>query len=89
VLFDVDKDGAKVAPKSVPPEDQQEPNESRRLWSRLTQAIGAKDMDAATEAKTAVEERERELRKKREESGETFTPRFFEQRAGRWEPKIK
>lgn len=88
VLFDVAKDGAKLAPKFVPPEDVQEPNESRRLWTRLTQAINAKDMDAATEAKSAVEERERELRRKREESGEVFTPRFFALSNGRWEPKI-
>lgn len=30
VLFDVGKDGAKVAPKWVEPEEEQEPNESRR-----------------------------------------------------------
>lgn len=30
VLFDVSKDGAKIAPKFVPPEDEQEANESRR-----------------------------------------------------------
>ncbi|THH32625.1 hypothetical protein EUX98_g1583 [Antrodiella citrinella] len=42
VLFDVDKDGAKIAPKFVPPENEQEANESRRyahfrfpLWSQL------------------------------------------------------
>ncbi|OCH88964.1 Oxysterol-binding protein [Obba rivulosa] len=88
VLFDVQKDGDKVAPKWVAPEDEQELNESRRLWSRLTQAIIAKDMEAATEAKTAVEESQRELRRKREESGERFVPRFFEQKDGRWVPKI-
>lgn len=30
VLFDAVKDGENVSPKWVPPEDQQEPNESRR-----------------------------------------------------------
>lgn len=89
VLFDVQKDGAKLVPKFVPGEDEQEANESRRQWSRLTAAINAKDMDAATEAKSAVEERERELRRQREESGEVFTPRFFALKNGRWEPKIE
>ncbi|KAI0353174.1 Oxysterol-binding protein, partial [Trametes cingulata] len=55
VLFDATKDGQNIAPKWVAPEEEQEPNESRRLWSKLTKAIVAKDMDAATEAKTAVE----------------------------------
>ncbi|KAI0809019.1 Oxysterol-binding protein [Irpex lacteus] len=89
VLFDVVKDGSKIAPKFVPPEDEQEPNESRRLWSKLTQAIQLKDMDAATEAKTAVEESQRELRRQREESGEEYIPRFFSQnKDGRWIPKF-
>lgn len=30
MLFDVAKDGQKIAPKFVPPEEEQEPNESRR-----------------------------------------------------------
>jgi len=45
-------------------------------------------MDAATEAKSAVEDAQREVRRKMEESGEKHTPRFFELRSGRWEPKI-
>lgn len=47
-------------------------------------------MNAATEAKTAVEESQRELRRRREESGQTFVPRFFQQdKDGRWVPKFK
>ena len=34
VLFDAVKDGQNVAPKWVAPEDEQEPNESRRSVSR-------------------------------------------------------
>lgn len=33
MLFDVVKDGSKIAPKFVQPEDEQEPNESRRCVS--------------------------------------------------------
>ena len=86
VLFDVQKDGQKIAPKWVAPEEEQEPNESRRLWTRLTQAINARDMDAATEAKSAVEESQREERRRREESGAAHVPRFFQQKDGRWVP---
>ena len=45
-------------------------------------------MEKATEAKSAVEDVQRELRRKREESGAKHTPRFFEQKEGRWVPKI-
>ncbi|KAI9567013.1 hypothetical protein HD554DRAFT_2112016 [Boletus coccyginus] len=88
VLFDVPKDGQNIAPKYVAPEDEQEPYESRRLWHKLTQAIEAKDMEAATRAKTAVEDAQRDLRRRRDESGEVFVPRFFQLRDGRWCPKL-
>lgn len=111
VLFDVDKEGQNIAPKFVPPEDEQEPNESRRyvhsvspsltnngyliprifprrLWSKLTTAILCKDMEQATEAKTAVEESQRDLRRQREESGQKYVPRFFVLDNGRWKPKF-
>ncbi|KAF9263051.1 Oxysterol-binding protein [Marasmius fiardii PR-910] len=89
ILFDAVKDGQNVSPKWVQPEEEQEPNESRRLWLKLTQAIIAKDMEAATEAKSAVEDAQREQRKRMEEKGEKHVPRFFELRDGRWHPKLK
>ena len=55
----------------------------------MTKAIIAKDMDAATEAKTAVEETQREQRRHMEERGEVHVPRFFQERGGRWEPKLQ
>jgi len=84
-LFDVLKHGSDVAPKWVAPEDEQEPYESRRLWRDLTRAILAKDMDAATESKTAIENAQRELRA----SGVKHTTRFFELRENRWVPRIQ
>ena len=64
-------------------------NLDNRLWSHLTEAILLKDMEQATVAKTAVEDAQRDLRKKREESGEVHTPRFFEVVDGRWMPKLE
>lgn len=61
----------------------------RSLWNDLTQAIEERNMERATEAKSAVEDAQRELRRKREESGEKFISRYFERRDGRWEPKLK
>ncbi|PAV21754.1 Oxysterol-binding protein [Pyrrhoderma noxium] len=90
VLFDADsEEGKRVAEKIVPSEEEQEPNESRRQWKKLTEAILAKDMNKATDAKFEVEEAQRKDRRIRDERGEEFTPRFFELRDGRWIPKFQ
>ncbi|EAU93331.2 oxysterol-binding protein family [Coprinopsis cinerea okayama7 len=88
ILFDAVKDGQNICPKWVPPESEQAPNESRRLWSDLTQAIIAKDMERATDAKSFVETAQREDRRIREERGEEHIPKYFELRDGRWVPKF-
>ncbi|KAG6841540.1 hypothetical protein C0991_009905 [Blastosporella zonata] len=88
VLFDAVKEGQNMAPKWVPPEEEQEANESRRLWQGLTVAIGQKDMEAATDAKSAVEDAQRERRKQLDESGGKHVPRFFEYKNGRWVIKL-
>lgn len=106
MLFDVAKDGHKIAPKTVPPIEEQEPNESRRyvpasprfrcakseqctrLWSALTEAIHLKDMEKATTSKTAVEDAQRERRRRMEEHGETHVPKYFELKNDHWVPKI-
>jgi hypothetical protein len=54
-------DGSAFAPKWVAPEDEQEPYESHRLWHDLIRALLVEDMDAATAAKGAVENAQREL----------------------------
>lgn len=87
VLFDAAKEN--IVEKFVFPEEEQEPNESQRLWTKLTDAIHHKDMDAATDAKTEVENAQREAARKREETGAKHVPRFFElNKKGQWVPKI-
>lgn len=88
VLFDAVKDGQNISPKWVPPEEEQESNESRKLWRDLTAAIANKDMEAATVAKSAVEDAQRERRKRLEENGQKHEPRFFTFRNGRWVIKL-
>ncbi|KIM21995.1 hypothetical protein M408DRAFT_333118 [Serendipita vermifera MAFF 305830] len=86
-LFDADN--APVMPKVCLPLDKQEKNESRRLWSKLTEAIKNKDMEAATVAKTEVENEQREEAHKRDSVGVSWEPRFFKPLPdGRWVPKI-
>ncbi|BGP02164.1 Oxysterol-binding protein-like protein 7 [Rhodotorula toruloides] len=86
VLFDATK--ADVVQKSVSPEDQQSPNESRRLWAKVTAAIKAKDLDAATDAKTEIEETQREAARERESRGESWQPKYFKPtgKGGEWRP---
>lgn len=88
-LFDARS--ARAVQKSVTSEDQQAPNESRRLWTRVTAAIKAKDLDAATDAKSAIEEAQRESARQREAKGETFKPRFFKPsgKGGEWRPDFR
>ncbi|KAI9319508.1 hypothetical protein BX666DRAFT_1926675 [Dichotomocladium elegans] len=74
-LFDAKS--AKMHAPRVEPYIRQEDNESRRLWSKVTEAILRQDMDTATKAKLAVEEQQRYDARQREERGITFEPRFF------------
>lgn len=85
-LFDVAT--AKIVPKTVLPENEQEPYESRRLWSGLTKAIKNSDMYAATEEKTKIEEYQRELARQREATGEQHQMRFFKAVGQKFMPKL-
>ncbi|WFD42784.1 hypothetical protein MPSI1_001434 [Malassezia psittaci] len=76
VLFDAHN--VQTVPKEVPPLENQEPNESQRLWATVTEGIKTKNMDLATEAKTAIEEAQREQARQRESEGKPWTPRFFQ-----------
>jgi len=87
ILFDAH--AAAVTSKVVQPEEEQEPNESRRLWSHVTDAIKKKDLDAATDAKSAIEDSQRESTRLREEKGQKWSPRFFELRDEEYHPKFQ
>jgi len=87
IMFDADK--ATAVPKEVAPESEQEENESRRLWAKVTEAIKKNDQDAATDAKSAIEDRQREIAKQREHSGETWKPRFFTIRNDEHRPLVE
>jgi hypothetical protein len=63
--------------KIVPPEENQLPNESRRFWADVTNAILAKQYNLATKLKQELEERQRQKAARREEMSETWKPRFF------------
>lgn len=66
-----------VAPKVIPPEEQQLENESLRLWGGVTKAIHAKQFSKATTLKQELEEAQREKARNRERAGEAWKPAFF------------
>ncbi|KAF9290918.1 hypothetical protein BKA57DRAFT_456415 [Linnemannia elongata] len=80
---------AKIHPKIIAPEDQQEANESRRLWSKLTAALRVNNQTLATEEKCKVEDAQRARSKAREEKGIPHIPRFFEPQGDGFTIKLK
>lgn len=68
-----------VAPKVLPPMEQQLPHESLQLWGEVTKAIHARQFSRATTVKQELEEAQREKAREREKSGVTWKPVFFAQ----------
>ncbi len=64
-------------PKIVPPEKHQLPNESRKFWTGVTQAILNKQFGQATKLKQELEERQRDKAAERDARHEVWKPRFF------------
>lgn len=60
-----------------------------RLWAKVTEGIKEKNLDKATEAKTVIEDAQRQAVKDREEKGEKFEPKFFVQRGDKFYPKVE
>ncbi|KAI8066259.1 uncharacterized protein B0P05DRAFT_589847 [Gilbertella persicaria] len=66
-----------VIHKLVEPLENQEPNESKKLWSKVTAGLVAKDMDTATNEKTFIEDKQRAETAARVREGVQWHPRFF------------
>lgn len=64
-------------PKQCPPDEEQLPNESRKFWSGVTQAILSKQYSLATSLKQELEERQREKAAERKARDVEWKPRFF------------
>lgn len=75
VLLDLDQ--LALIPKLVRPLSAQEPDESRRLWDPVTQALLGKQWNEATRQKQVIEQRQRDKAARRKEKGEMFAPEYF------------
>jgi len=77
VLLDIDLIKDKKLVKNIPPLKDQRSIESQKLWFSLTEAIRKKDIIAASKAKFEIEEEQRVIRKKFEDEGVEWKPKFF------------
>ncbi|KAG8525952.1 uncharacterized protein KY384_000714 [Bacidia gigantensis] len=68
---------SKTTSLSVPPIDTQDPYESHKAWRSIKAAIEKGDMDTVHVEKSALENAQRELRKKEQAEGRSYTRRFF------------
>ncbi|XP_070851956.1 oxysterol-binding protein-related protein 8 isoform X9 [Drosophila suzukii] len=79
LLFKVDAETrSKRLTRHMVPLELQEPNESQRLWQKVSEAIAREDQVAATEEKTVLEERQRADAKERLSTESTHMPELFE-----------
>ncbi|KAI8994715.1 hypothetical protein BDB01DRAFT_773828 [Pilobolus umbonatus] len=66
-----------IQPQIIEDLSKQDPMESKRHWSKVTAAIYKNDMNAASDEKTVIEERQRREARKRKDEKKGFTPRYF------------
>lgn len=58
-----------VTKKNVRSINEQDENESRKLWKEVTAGLRLNDIEKATNAKTALEQKQRDEAKKRKDRG--------------------
>ncbi|XP_048580502.1 oxysterol-binding protein-related protein 11 isoform X2 [Nematostella vectensis] len=80
----IDTKTLKVYHKRVRPVLSQEDNESRRLWHTVTSGLRSKNTVSATEAKHALEEKQRKEARERAETGAEWKPRMFHRHNEGW-----
>lgn len=68
----MDVNSLNIIKKQVKPISEQADNESRRLWKEVTAGLRFNEIDKATNAKQALEQKQREEAKERKEKGEEW-----------------
>ncbi|XP_076827764.1 oxysterol-binding protein-related protein 10 isoform X2 [Brachyhypopomus gauderio] len=80
----IDASKLPVIRKRIRPLEKQGQYESRRLWRHVTAALRAGDIDAATEHKRELEDRQRSEEKKRTSSSAPWRPKHFIKEGEGW-----
>ncbi|KAL4624791.1 oxysterol-binding protein-related protein 10-like [Arapaima gigas] len=73
-----------VTEKKIRPLEKQGPSESRRLWQHVTEALKKGDLDAATEHKRHLEEKQRAEERQRDAAATPWMPRHFHKEGEGW-----
>ncbi|ORY06584.1 Oxysterol-binding protein [Basidiobolus meristosporus CBS 931.73] len=72
-----DATAAPPAERQVAPLEEQKDNESRKVWSKVTESLQKQDYVAANTFKSDIENAQRALRKERADSGEEWKQQLF------------
>ncbi|XP_050987891.1 oxysterol-binding protein-related protein 10 isoform X2 [Labeo rohita] len=80
----IDTSKLPVIKKKIRPLEKQGQYESRRLWQHVTAALKAGDIDAATEHKHQLEEKQRREGKQRTASSTSWKPKYFIKEGDGW-----
>ncbi|XP_016374934.1 oxysterol-binding protein-related protein 10 isoform X3 [Sinocyclocheilus rhinocerous] len=80
----IDTSKLPVIKKKIRPLEKQSQYESRWLWKHVTAALKAGDIDAATEHKHQLEEKQRREGKQRTASSTTWKPKYFIKEGDGW-----
>ncbi|XP_069673311.1 oxysterol-binding protein-related protein 9 isoform X2 [Periplaneta americana] len=80
----VDVNKIDVVKKIVRPIADQAENESRRLWKEVTAGLRLKDIERATDAKFALEQKQRDEAKDRKERGLKWETKLFQEAGENW-----
>ncbi|VEN34123.1 unnamed protein product, partial [Callosobruchus maculatus] len=73
----IDVNNLSVIKKQVRPIREQDENESRRLWKEVTAGLRFNEIDKATNAKQALEQKQRDEAKDRKDRGQEWNTRLF------------
>ncbi|XP_060905561.1 oxysterol-binding protein-related protein 10-like [Labrus mixtus] len=80
----IDTSRLPIIKKKMRPLEKQGQYESRRLWQHVTSSLKTGNMDAATEHKHFLEERQRSESKQRTANKTPWTPKFFVKEGEGW-----
>ncbi|XP_068590717.1 oxysterol-binding protein-related protein 10 [Cebidichthys violaceus] len=80
----IDTSKQPIIKKKIQPPEKQGPYESRRLWQHVTASLKAGNMDAATEHKHRLEERQRREGKQRAATKTPWKPKYFIKEGEGW-----
>lgn len=84
----VDTKAIEVIKKRVRKVAEQDTNESRYIWKKVTLGLKVDNVDQASQAKAEIEQKQRNEAEIRKENNEVWIPKWFVQNGENWEYKF-